>query len=64
MSAMKDDPTRPGVKFWDMTWTPTAKDKGANILCGIVDDTLGYVLTKLTFTVRNRGSHIECSCII
>ena len=41
VSAMKDDPTRAGVKFWDMTWTPTAKDRGANILCGIVDDTLG-----------------------
>ena len=41
VSTMKDDASRPGVKYWDITWTPDQKDKGANILCGIADDDTG-----------------------
>jgi hypothetical protein len=37
----KDDPNRKGVVFWELSWTPTAKDHGNHIVCGMAGDATG-----------------------
>ncbi|CAG2216478.1 unnamed protein product [Mytilus edulis] len=38
-----NDSKHPGVVYWDLKWTPTAAQKGDNILCGTAEDDQGYV---------------------
>jgi hypothetical protein len=42
------DPTRPGVVYWDLNWTPTQSQKGDNIMCGMAEDSSGYVYYTVT----------------
>jgi hypothetical protein len=37
----KDDPNRKGVVFWELSWTPTEKDHGNHIVCGMAGDATG-----------------------
>lgn len=41
-------PSQPGVVYWDLKWTPTQSQKGDNILCGMAEDSSGYVSYLLT----------------
>ena len=36
------DPSRPGVVYWDLKWTPLQSQTGDNILCGMAEDSSGY----------------------
>ncbi|XP_076098516.1 uncharacterized protein LOC143068389 [Mytilus galloprovincialis] len=35
-------PNRAGVVFWEMSWTPTVKDQGNHIVCGMAEDSTGH----------------------
>lgn len=39
-----------GVVYWDLKWTPTAAQKGDNILCGMAEDDQGQLSDTYCFT--------------
>ena len=36
-----DDPSKKGAVFWELSWTPTAKDRGNHIVCAMAEDLTG-----------------------
>ncbi|VDH94425.1 Hypothetical predicted protein, partial [Mytilus galloprovincialis] len=44
------DSKHPGVVYWDLKWTPTAAQKGDNILCGMAEDDQGQLSDTYCFT--------------
>ncbi|CAG2257520.1 unnamed protein product [Mytilus edulis] len=44
------DSNHSGVVYWDLKWTPTAAQKGDNILCGMAEDDQGKLSDTYCFT--------------
>lgn len=52
---LQDDPARPGVKFIEVTWTPTKSQIGQNLFCFQAEDSNGWVVN----TTHSTSDHCE-----